>query len=291
MSSTCGCGVTMNLFSRTAFRVNSATLPRSSTSPAATTEFAASRPSGSGDSRSSVSSAVSTPIGHTQLTPIPASPYVIASHSANPTAACLLTAYAAAPSWVSSPAADATETKYPPPRSSQSGTNCVAARMCARRFTSRQIHIEDVDPVALRSGKPGRAANARVRDVDVHRPELCCGERDQRFDVGYGARIGFMCDRLVPDGRNAAGGLLGPDAIDVADDDTRTGRCERSGQRAPNSGPCAGDDGHLAFDLHVCLRASEAGAAVHVSFDTGPALPRRTARPALGVPPHSPRRA
>jgi hypothetical protein len=34
---------------------------------------------------------VSTPIGHTHETPIPLSPCVIESHSAKPTAACLVT--------------------------------------------------------------------------------------------------------------------------------------------------------------------------------------------------------
>jgi hypothetical protein len=37
------------------------------------------------------SSGVSTPIGHAQLTPMPWSPKVMANHSANPTAACLVT--------------------------------------------------------------------------------------------------------------------------------------------------------------------------------------------------------
>lgn len=43
---------------------------------------------------------------------------MIASHSANPTAACLLTAYGAEPICVRRPAAEAVATKYPSPRSS-----------------------------------------------------------------------------------------------------------------------------------------------------------------------------
>ncbi len=55
----------------------------------------------------SVSSGVLTPIGHRQLTPTPRSPYVIDSHSAKATAACLVTAYGAEPICEAMPAAEA----------------------------------------------------------------------------------------------------------------------------------------------------------------------------------------
>ena len=57
------------------------------------------------------SMSVLTPCGHRQLTRSPRSPYVIDSHSANATAARLVTVYGAEPIWASSPAADAVEQK------------------------------------------------------------------------------------------------------------------------------------------------------------------------------------
>ncbi len=62
--------------------------------------------------------------------------YVAASHSANPTAACLVTEYGAAPSIVSRPAADAVTTNVPAPRSSQPGSSARAARTWASVLTS-----------------------------------------------------------------------------------------------------------------------------------------------------------
>ena len=51
--------------------------------------------------------AVATAWGHRHENRTPESPCVIASHSARPTTACLVTEYGAEPSWVSRPAADA----------------------------------------------------------------------------------------------------------------------------------------------------------------------------------------
>ena len=50
---------------------------------------------------------VCTAWGHRHDTRMPASPWVMASHSARPTTACLVTEYGAEPSWVSRPAAEA----------------------------------------------------------------------------------------------------------------------------------------------------------------------------------------
>ena len=55
--------------------------------------------------------AVATYCGQTTDTPMPRSPYAMASDSASPTAACLVTLYAVSPTWLSSPAADATLTR------------------------------------------------------------------------------------------------------------------------------------------------------------------------------------
>src|SRR5581483_4295273 len=64
-------------------------------------------------------------------------PCVIASHSANATAACLLTAYVAEPICDKSPAADAVCRKYPSPRDSIAGNTARAAYTCANTFTSQ----------------------------------------------------------------------------------------------------------------------------------------------------------
>ena len=77
-----------------------------------------------------------TPCGQTQCTVSPRWAYVAASHSANPTAACLVTEYGAAPSIVSRPAADAVTTNVPWPRSSQPGSSARAARTWASVLTS-----------------------------------------------------------------------------------------------------------------------------------------------------------
>ena len=50
---------------------------------------------------------VFTPCGHRHDTLMPLSPYVIANHSASPTAACFVVVYGALPMLVSKPAADA----------------------------------------------------------------------------------------------------------------------------------------------------------------------------------------
>jgi hypothetical protein len=50
---------------------------------------------------------VRTPIGQRHENVTPASPWVIDSHSASPTTACLVTEYGAVPTLVSSPAAEA----------------------------------------------------------------------------------------------------------------------------------------------------------------------------------------
>ena len=74
-------------------------------------ETAKSRPRLSAAASSSSSPApvmaVQTPWGHRHETFSPASPWVMESHSAKATVACLVTAYGAEPSWVSSPAAEA----------------------------------------------------------------------------------------------------------------------------------------------------------------------------------------
>ena len=60
---------------------------------------------------------------------------MIASHSANATAAALLTEYGASPICVRTPAADAVVTQSPSPRSYQAGISSCAAVMCASMFT------------------------------------------------------------------------------------------------------------------------------------------------------------
>jgi hypothetical protein len=47
------------------------------------------------------------------------------------------------------------------------------------------------------------------------------------------------------------------DAVNITDQDPRTGRGKRCGQRASDPGPSAGDNGHLVFDVRVCLQRAK----------------------------------
>src|SRR5580700_9299745 len=80
---------------------------------------------------------VRTPCGQMQCTASPRWPYVAASHSAYASAPCLVTEYGAAPSMVSSPAADAVTTKQPRPRPSQPGRSSREARTWAITLSSQ----------------------------------------------------------------------------------------------------------------------------------------------------------
>lgn len=80
--------------------------PGGETAPALSTARCINRCSAVTESLAGRSSLVSTPIEQRQLTRTPSSPYVMLSHSAKPTATCLVTEYGALPIWVSRPAAD-----------------------------------------------------------------------------------------------------------------------------------------------------------------------------------------
>src|SRR5699024_12797964 len=116
-----------------------ATVAGSRTSPAVVT---AARPRRASASWGVVSEepimAVSTPIGHRHATCTPRSPYVAASHSAKPTAACLVAEYVGDPSCVSKPAAEAVVAKHPPPPANHRGTITRAATTCAITFTFQE---------------------------------------------------------------------------------------------------------------------------------------------------------
>src|SRR5215207_311492 len=105
----------------------SATSSGSSTAPAERTTSV----DGPEPSSPPLSMFVFTPCGHRQLTRTPREPNVMLNHSANATAACLVTLYGAEPICDRIPAAEAVEQKYPSPRSSHAGTRYLAAQRWA----------------------------------------------------------------------------------------------------------------------------------------------------------------
>ena len=125
-------------------------------------------------------SACRTPCGHSALTRMPRSPYVIASHSANATAACLVTAYGASPTAVSSPAAEQVCSRYP-----RRARACRAARRGPRRRATSTLtpHVRSQSssvasrPAAggdarrwRRTGRSGRSAPRSPRRARVPAP-------------------------------------------------------------------------------------------------------------------------
>ena len=101
--------------------------PRAASGPPAdATDLCASRPRVVAGLRLAASMAVRTPTGHRQQTPTPRSPYVAASHSAKPTAACSVRVGRRA-ELVSRPAAEAVPRSTAGSRPS-GGTSACAAR-------------------------------------------------------------------------------------------------------------------------------------------------------------------
>src|SRR4051794_32473335 len=78
--------------------------------------------------------AVSTAPGQTHETRTPCAAYENASHSARPTAACLVVAYALSPIELRMPAIEAVVIRWPPPRSVQPGSRARAAKTCDIRL-------------------------------------------------------------------------------------------------------------------------------------------------------------
>src|SRR2546430_85598 len=78
------------------------------------------------------------------------SPYVPASHSAKPTAACLVTVYGASPTAVSRPAAEQVWSRYPSPRASIGGSAARAAYTWASTLTA-QVRCQVSSPASTPS--------------------------------------------------------------------------------------------------------------------------------------------
>ena len=163
---------------------------------------------------------------------MPRSPYVIDSHSANATAARLVSVYGAEPIWASSPAADAVEQKYPCPRSSQP-----SSRPCRGPAMGVDVDVERQCPVLLRRRQVGADGHAGVGEEQVDRAERRLGGVDQGDVARCGGHVGD--DRRSAPSRSPATS----DGIeDVGDDDAGTGGVEAPGQGGADPPSCSGHD-------------------------------------------------
>ena len=163
---------------------------------------------------------------------MPRSPYVIDNHSANATAARLVSVYGAEPIWASSPAADAVEQKYPSPRSSQPSSSVPAAQRWALTLTSNAS--AQSSSVVVRSTADGHAG---VGEEQVDRAERAPRRR----------RSGRRCPPRVD---TSATIPIAPFEVadhlggieDVGDDDAGTSGVEPPGQGGADAPSGSGDD-------------------------------------------------
>ena len=138
----------------------------------------------------SSSIAVRTPWGQIADTRMPWSPYVIASHSAKASAACLVTAYGADPICVSRPAAETVSSRYPSPSGEHAGQR-------SPRGVDVRHDIDAKHPVPLPVGRFGAPPHqdARVRAEYVHLAVVANRGFDDAGDVGFPRHVGLDCER------------------------------------------------------------------------------------------------